>query len=50
MSVKKGLCSTCRFYKQDKLGRYCEQNVSGRTRGPNQEPCGWWKRRKAVRR
>ena len=50
MAVKNGICSTRRHYKRDKLGSFCEQNVSGRTRGPNQEPCGWWKKRRAVKR
>lgn len=44
---RKGVCSTCRFYKQDKWGRYCAQNVTDRMRGHGQEPCGWWKARKA---
>lgn len=50
MSGKRGVCATCRRYKCDKAGSYCEYGVADRTRGPGQEPCGWWKPRRKVKR
>lgn len=41
-----GVCITCRFYKRNRHGRYCEYGVTDRERGRNLPPCGWWEARK----
>lgn len=48
MSVRKGICSTCGWYKRGA----CQYGVVDRPRGASAalEPCGRWKRKRKRKR